>query len=364
MTAAVHPPARAPRPPRPPEWRGLARDEVRLLAARAAASDHARFRDLPDLLAARRPCGRQHLRDAAGPARRAPARDGAPCRARVDQLDDGTWVVEVRRPDNDGPDLGLEPGAVLALPGGVRLTLLDGVPGRAGRPGSGARRTDAAGRRRPICARHGRPIRYGYVHGDLPAGRPTRTSTPTEPGQRRDGQRRPAVHRRAAGAADGPRDRRRPARAAHRRLQPGAARAAAAGAVRRPGGHRAAGRPAPGGRTSGRRRRHHRHPGAGVGHGRGRRHARRGGLDRPRARPRPAGPRRDRADHRPARARGQPPAAARGGRRRRTWSRRPTGGRSPSTTSGTSSATRCCSCPERGRTSGRRCSSCARRSSG
>ena len=33
-------------------------------------------------------------------------------------LPDGRWVVELRRPDNSGPDLGVEPGTVLTLPGG------------------------------------------------------------------------------------------------------------------------------------------------------------------------------------------------------------------------------------------------------
>ena len=75
---------------------------------------------------------------------------------------------------------------------------------------------------------------------------------------------------------------------------------------------------------------------------------RRVGLDRPGARPRPAGPGGHRPGHRPARAGGQPPAAARRGRRCRPGRRGLPARRSPGTYSGTSSATRCCSCPEAG----------------
>src|SRR3954454_19223705 len=82
------------------------------------------------------------------------------------ELDDGSWVVEVRRPDNSGPDLGGEPGAEVALPGGYRLTVRAGCPDPA-RPGrlwraEVAPRTLAAA----VLARHGRPVRYGYVTGD------------------------------------------------------------------------------------------------------------------------------------------------------------------------------------------------------
>jgi S-adenosylmethionine:tRNA ribosyltransferase-isomerase len=80
----------------PPEWRGLARDEVRLMAV-------ARVE-----------------------ARRA---DGALVPLHVStQLDDGDWVVELRRRDNSGPDLGAEPGTALELPGGLAVTLLQGYP--------------------------------------------------------------------------------------------------------------------------------------------------------------------------------------------------------------------------------------------
>jgi S-adenosylmethionine:tRNA ribosyltransferase-isomerase len=82
-------------------------------------------------------------------------------------LDDGTWVVELRRPRNDGPDLGVEPGSVLELPDGVRATLLGGHPDPA-RPG----RLWLA-RTHPEVSiaylqRHGRPIGYGHLAGSFP----------------------------------------------------------------------------------------------------------------------------------------------------------------------------------------------------
>src|SRR3954453_2160312 len=118
--------------PAPPERHGLARDEVRLLAAGPAGITSARFRDLPGLL---EPGDLLVVNTSATlPARVAARRaDGVVAPLHVSTtLEDGTWVVEVRRPANDGPDRGVEPGTELALPGGVRVTLLDGFPD--GRP--------------------------------------------------------------------------------------------------------------------------------------------------------------------------------------------------------------------------------------
>jgi S-adenosylmethionine:tRNA ribosyltransferase-isomerase len=83
-------------------------------------------------------------------------------------LDDGRWVVELRRPANDGPDLGVEPGSVVELPDGVHLTLLEGHPDPA-RPGRLWRaRTDPPVAAGPYLTRHGRPIGYGYLRGHFP----------------------------------------------------------------------------------------------------------------------------------------------------------------------------------------------------
>jgi S-adenosylmethionine:tRNA ribosyltransferase-isomerase len=152
----------------PPEWQGVARDEVRLLTARPGSLTSGRFRDLPGLLAP----GDLLVVNTSGtlPARLDARRaDGivVPLHWSTER-DEGNWVVELRRPDNTGPDLRVEPGTVLDLPGGVTLTLLDGHPDPArpsrlwrARP---APHVDAAA----YLQRHGRPIGYGYLRGSFP----------------------------------------------------------------------------------------------------------------------------------------------------------------------------------------------------
>jgi S-adenosylmethionine:tRNA ribosyltransferase-isomerase len=153
----------------PPEWHGLRRDEVRLLAVRREGISSTRFRDLPGLL---EPGDVVVVNTSATLPARVVARraDGVAAPLHVSTtLDDGTWVVELRRPDNSGPDLGAEPGTVLALPGRVRITLLDGFP--AGRRSRLWRaRTDPATAATAYLPRHGQPIRYGYLHGTFPLG--------------------------------------------------------------------------------------------------------------------------------------------------------------------------------------------------
>ena len=151
----------------PPEWQGLARDEVRLLAIRPGGITSTRFRDLPGLL---EPGDLVVVNTSATlPARLDVRRaDGVTVPLHVSTtLDDGSWVVELRRPGNDGPDLGAEPGTTLELPGGVRLTLLDAFPG--GRPSRLWRaRTDPPLTTTVYLPRHGQPIRYDYVRGSFP----------------------------------------------------------------------------------------------------------------------------------------------------------------------------------------------------
>ena len=165
----------------PPEQRGMARDGVRLLAVRPGAVSGHRFRDLPDLLS---PGDLLVVNTSATlPARLDAVRaDGVATPVHVStSLDDGSWVVEVRRPDNSGPDRGVEPGSVLALPGGLTLQLLDGFP----EPGRAARlwraRTDPAVPAPAHLAAHGRPVRYGYLAGPVPLAA-LQTVYATEPG--------------------------------------------------------------------------------------------------------------------------------------------------------------------------------------
>jgi len=151
----------------PPEWNGVARDEVRLMTVRPGGITTTPFRDLPELL---EPGDLVVVNTSATlPSRVAAQRaDGVVVPLHVSTtLDDGTWVVEVRRADNGGPDLGAEPGTVLWLPGGVRVTLLTGFPD-GGRSRLWRARTDPAVTTTAYLPRHGQPIRYGYLHGTFP----------------------------------------------------------------------------------------------------------------------------------------------------------------------------------------------------
>ena len=168
LDAFVLPPDRA--ATRPPERRGLARDQVALLVAGPAGIEHTRFRDI----------GR-HLRpgdllvvntSATLPA----ALEGSWHRGAVGvhlstRLDDDAWVVELRRPDGAGPVLDARPEDSVALPGGAALRLV--APDAVGPDGSGIRLWQArldlplAGRSTWL-SRHGRPIRYGHVREPFP----------------------------------------------------------------------------------------------------------------------------------------------------------------------------------------------------
>ncbi|MPZ96649.1 MAG: S-adenosylmethionine:tRNA ribosyltransferase-isomerase [Propionibacteriales bacterium] len=163
----------------PPEARGLARDEVRMLVATSDGIQHRAFRELPDLL---------HPGDllvvnvsATLPAAVDVTRHGVETAVHVStQLDDGQWVVEVRRPDNAGPATDVTPDEVLRLPGGQRLRVVAAYPDdrqtRLWRavPVPAAARVD-------YLAAHGRPIRYDYLSGEWPLSS-LQTIFATEPG--------------------------------------------------------------------------------------------------------------------------------------------------------------------------------------
>jgi S-adenosylmethionine:tRNA ribosyltransferase-isomerase len=152
----------------PPEWRGMLRDEVRLMAVRDAGVTSTRFRDLPGLL---EPGDLIVVNTSATLPARLEARraDGVVVPLHWSTtLDDGAWVVELRRPDNSGPDLGVEPGTVLALPGGARVTLLEGHPDPFRPSRLWRARTDPAVPTAAYLHRHGAPIGYGYLRGRFP----------------------------------------------------------------------------------------------------------------------------------------------------------------------------------------------------
>jgi S-adenosylmethionine:tRNA ribosyltransferase-isomerase len=140
----------------PPEARGLARDEVRLLVASPSDVHHTVFTALSEHL---RP-GDLLVVNTSGtlPAAVDAVRDGRPVVVHfATELDDGAWVVELRAPG--GPLLDGRAGERLELPGGASLTLLaPAVPG-AVRLWRAAASVPVTG----LLAAKGRPIRYGYV---------------------------------------------------------------------------------------------------------------------------------------------------------------------------------------------------------
>jgi S-adenosylmethionine:tRNA ribosyltransferase-isomerase len=153
----------------PPERRGVPRDGVRLLVARPEGVVHARFHDLADHLA---PGDLLVVNTSATlPAALDAARaDGRPASLHVaTALDDGDWVVEVRRGDGGGPATDAARGERLRLPDGRRLRLLEPSPD----PSVAASRLWRA-RPRPgvdlgwYLSRHGRPIAYGDLAGRFP----------------------------------------------------------------------------------------------------------------------------------------------------------------------------------------------------
>jgi S-adenosylmethionine:tRNA ribosyltransferase-isomerase len=165
----------------PPEARGLARDEVRMLVARRRDRDlaHRRFRDLPDVLA---PgdllvVNTSATLPAAVPAERA---DGTALDLHlstpVPGAAGGRWIVELRRAGCRVRDARARES--LALPGAARAELLAPYL-------SGTRLwiADLALGEPTLTylARHGRPIRYRHMPRVLPLTA-YQTVFATEPG--------------------------------------------------------------------------------------------------------------------------------------------------------------------------------------
>ena len=143
------------------------RDGVRLLVAHAGGIEHARFAQLGDFLSP----GDLVVVNTSGTL--AAAIDGTRADGRgvtvhfATALDDGTWVVEVR-PDHDasGPVADSREGDVITLPDGVPLVLL--APHPNGQSRLWQSRIVVEGGIPAYLARHGRPIRYGYVPAPVP----------------------------------------------------------------------------------------------------------------------------------------------------------------------------------------------------
>lgn len=140
----------------PPEARGLARDEVRLLVTTPRGHDHARFVDLPDFL---------DRGDLLVVNRSATIAASLPATGTIGSFivnlstsyGGGVWLVEPRwSPAMPGP---------LPLAAGNQITAA-GLPVRLIAPHPGIERLWFVHIGGDLCqaiARHGSPIRYGYV---------------------------------------------------------------------------------------------------------------------------------------------------------------------------------------------------------
>lgn len=149
----------------PPEAGGLQRDQVGMLLAAPGRVEHHTVRDLPDLL---HPGDLVVVNTSATIAAAVAAhwREHETTVHVSTQLDDGHWVVEVRRPDNRGP-AGPVHDEVLRLPGGQLLRLLSPYPEHRQRrlwravPMPAVSAVD-------YLSEYGRSIEYDYLAGSWP----------------------------------------------------------------------------------------------------------------------------------------------------------------------------------------------------
>ena len=168
----------------PPEARGLDRDEVRLMVSRGSDERivHTRFTQLPafldrgDVLVV----NTSGTRNAALEAVR---EDGLRLELHLStRLPSGIWLVELRRPTNDGTQPffeGIE-GETYTLPDGAWTMLI--APHRSRRPARlWVAALHVAGDLDAYLWRHGFPIRYRYVRESWPSEY-YQTAFATEPG--------------------------------------------------------------------------------------------------------------------------------------------------------------------------------------
>ncbi|MDX1992915.1 MAG: S-adenosylmethionine:tRNA ribosyltransferase-isomerase [bacterium] len=160
----------------PPEARGLARDEVRLMVSYRQDDriEHAQFRDLPRFLQA----GDVLVINTSGTlnaALNAAREDGALLQLHLStHLPADLWIVEVRQPEGHStrPFYTAVPGETFRLPGSGRCTLLTPYNARERRlPGHTRLWIAALELPLPVTdylSRYGFPIRYSYVREGWP----------------------------------------------------------------------------------------------------------------------------------------------------------------------------------------------------
>lgn len=151
----------------PPEARGIARDEVRLLVAHRAGIRHDRFRSLGDHL---RPGDLLVVNNSETmPAAVRGTRSGSPVVVHFSApLDDGSWTVELRKPDRSGPYTDGGTGETIDLHGGARIEILSAYAGIEGHSRMLRCRVHVDGTVRDFLQRAGGPITYAYVRETWP----------------------------------------------------------------------------------------------------------------------------------------------------------------------------------------------------
>ena len=146
----------------PPEARGTARDGVRLLVAGPDGLSHHVFRDLPCVL---RPGDLVVVNTSATLPAAVPTTGGLAVHFSTEISttgpNDGSWLLEIRRPD--GPYRDGVPGQRFTLRGGATVTL--DAPYSAGRLWVATVSTPDVP---AYLHRHGEPIRYRYVRRSWP----------------------------------------------------------------------------------------------------------------------------------------------------------------------------------------------------
>jgi S-adenosylmethionine:tRNA ribosyltransferase-isomerase len=172
--------APAPRPPAhfvvpaeleaasPPERRGVPRDGVRLLVATPTALLHRHFRDLPELLA---PGDLVVVNTSATvPAALSGCLEARAVPVHISgSLDESTWIVEVRRADNSGPDLDRARGDDIRLDGDITLRLTAPYPvGGATVSRLWLATATPAVDSIAFLNAYGRPIRYAHSAASFP----------------------------------------------------------------------------------------------------------------------------------------------------------------------------------------------------
>ncbi|GAC1537424.1 MAG: S-adenosylmethionine:tRNA ribosyltransferase-isomerase [Herpetosiphon sp.] len=159
----------------PPEARGLARDEVRLLVSSASENriEHAHFRDLPSLLQP----GDLLIINTSGTlnaALQAERQDGSVLELHLStHLPADLWIVELRRQSANGtlPFSDLRPGDRLSLAAGGTATIH--LPYQHGSDATAPPRLWIASLDLPLLLQtylleYGAPIRYNYVKQSWP----------------------------------------------------------------------------------------------------------------------------------------------------------------------------------------------------